>query len=390
MERAASMIFPTRSNRNLPKLACRLFALALLLMLVSACEVEREYHAVLLILDIAAGDAPSKLKSVAAEPSRKQLTLPAGGRTIAADLYLSDAKPGAGVLLLPGAAETGKDDPRLQAFAKSLARSGFAVVVPDLAGFRSLRVSSEDIVDVADAFAWLAARPDLAPEGRAGMVSFSYASGPAILAALQPQNAGKASFMMTVGGYCNLRDVLTFFTTGWYRDSGEWRHMEPNSYGKWVFVLSNINRLSDPRDRALFRLAAQRKLADLKAPLHDIAPRLSAEGKRVLDFVENRDRDQAALLMDRLPEQIRREILALDIARYDLSKLKADMILVHGYDDDIIPYTESVALSKRLPKRQAHLYLVHGLKHVNLKPRLVDKLRLWRAMSTLLQQQTDR
>jgi pimeloyl-ACP methyl ester carboxylesterase len=387
MKRAASMTFPTRLNRHLLKLACRLFGLALLMMLVSACDLQREYHAVLLILDIAAGDAPSKLKAVTAEPARKQLTLPAGGRTIAADLYLSGDKPGAGVLLLPGAAETGKDDPRLQAFAKSLARSGFAVVVPDLARFRSLRVSSEDIADVADAFAWLAAHPELAPNRRAGMVSFSYASGPAILAGLRPQNAGKVSFMMTVGGYCNLPDVLTFFTTGWYRDNGEWRHMEPNSYGKWVFVLSNINRLSDPGDRELFRVAAQRKLTDLKAPLHDLAPRLSPEGKRVLDFVENRDRSKAGLLMDQLPEAIRREILALNVARYDLSKLKADMILVHGYDDDIIPYTESVALAKRLPEGQAHLYLVHGLKHVNLKPRLIDKLRLWRAMSTLLQQQ---
>jgi acetyl esterase/lipase len=378
----------SRDHRKIASLlVLRVSTLIMLVMLLGGCDLRREQDAVLLITDVAAGDAPSKLKSVTGVPTRTPLRLPAGGRTIAVDLYLPANRPLAAILLLPGAAETGKDDPRLQAFARSMARARFAVVVPDLEGFRSLRVSSEDIGDVADAFAWLAARPDLAPQGRAGMISFSYASGPAVLAALRPATAGKVRFMLTVGGYYNLRDVLTFFTTGYYRQNGEWRHMEPNSYGKWVFVLSNINRLSNPHDRELFRQAAQRKLADVKAPLHDLEPGLSPEGKSVLDFVENRDLARAGRLMDRLPEQIRREIDSLNVAGYDLSGLRARMILVHGYDDDIVPYTESVALAKALPRGQARLFLVHGLKHVNLKPRLIDKLRLWRAMSALLQEQ---
>jgi pimeloyl-ACP methyl ester carboxylesterase len=372
------------SPRRLPDV--RLLILVLLLTLLTACNASRDYDAVLLISDVAAGTAPTRLKSVTAQPVRTPVTLPAAGKTIRGDLYLPAQKPLAGILLLPGAAETGKDDPRLQAFANSMTRMRFAVLVPDLEDFRSLQVSSNDITEVADSFAWLAARKDLAPDGRAGIISFSYASGPAILAALSPRTGGRVRFMMTVGGYYNLRDVLTFFTTGYYLDQGKWRHMEPNSYGKWVFVLSNLGRLSDPIDRELFRQAAQRKMADLNAPLHDLTTRLPPEGKSLYDFLENRDRARAATLMDRLPAQIRSEIRALNLAEYDLSQLKARMILVHGYDDDIIPYTESVALAKRVPQGKARLYLVYGLKHVNLQPRMVDKFRLWRAMSALLQE----
>jgi len=364
----------------------RLFTLVMLLMLLGGCNARREYQAALLLADVAAGNAPSRLKSDSADPGRTAVAFPAAGRTVGGDLYLAGSKPSAGMLLLPGAAEKGKDDPRLQAFAKSMARAGFAVLVPDLEGFRSLRITSGDIAGTADAFAWLAAREDLAPGGKAGICSFSYASGPAILAALEPRIAGRVRFVMAVGGYYNLKEVLTFFTTGYYLQEGRWHYMEPNSYGKWVFVLSNVDHLSERSDRTLFQQLAERKLADLNAPVRDLTERLGPEGRTVYDFIENRDPARSLPLMDRLPDSIRREIRALNVAEHDLARLRARVILVHGYDDDIIPYTQSVALAESLPQGLARLYLVNGLQHVDLKPRMIDRYRMWRAVSALLQE----
>ena len=389
---AGFLISDQPSPRRRPLTAATLYVLLMLFMLAMAltgCSPRREYEAVLVLADVAAGTAPTRLKSVTATPTRTAVAFPAAGRRIGGDLYLPAEKPLAGLLLLPGAAEQGKDDPRVQAFAGSLARARFAVLVPDLEGLRSLQVSSGDIAQAADAFAWLVARKDLAPEGRAGMFSFSYATGPAILAALQPRIAGRVRFIMAVGGYHNNEEVLTFFTTGYFREKGRWRYMEPNSYGKWVFVLSNVGRLSDPGDRRLFEQAAQRKLADLSASVHDLAARLTPEGRSLYDFIENRDPARAIALMNSLPDPIRREIRALNLARYDLTRLRARMILVHGYDDDIIPYTESIALADSLPRGLVRLYLVHGLQHVDLEPRIIDKYRLWRAISALLREKEE-
>ena len=380
------MVSGVATIRKGPLIPLGLVLLPLLLLLLPACSLQREYEAVLVITDIAAGTAPSRLKSVTPQPKRTKVSLTAAGRATSADLYLSQEKPLAGILLLPGAAEKGKDDPRLLAFANSLARARFAVLVPDFESFKSLKVNSDDIRRTADAFAWLAARPDLAPGGRAGIFSFSYASGPAILAALQPQAAGRVAFIMAVGGYHSVRAVLTFFTTGYHRDGERWIYMEPNSYGKWVFVLSNLERLSDLGDQELFREAAERKLKDVNAPVRDLTDRLTPEGKSVLEFVENRDRGRAPSLIEGLPDPIKKDINALDVSRYDLTRLKTRFILVHGYDDDIIPYTQSIALAKNLPPEQTRLFLVNGLQHVDLEPGIRDKYRLWRAVSALLKE----
>ena len=55
------------------------------------------------------------------------------------DLYLPASQARAAMVLVPGAAVLGRDEPRLQALARSLARAGFAVLVPELPEVRRSR-----------------------------------------------------------------------------------------------------------------------------------------------------------------------------------------------------------------------------------------------------------
>jgi pimeloyl-ACP methyl ester carboxylesterase len=353
-------------------------------LLIGGCSLVRGYQAALLLADIAAGPGPSLFKERTRPPRRRTLDFAAAGRSCRGDLYRPDGEIRAGLLLVPGVAEAGKDDPRLVAFATSLARAGFAVLVPDLVGLRRLQVRPENIGEVADAFGWLAAQEELVPEGRAGMAAFSYAAGPALLAALQEPIREKVRFILVVGGYHDMQRVLTFFTTGFYRKDGRWHYLKPNDYGKWAFVASNIDRLGDAQDRRLFRRMALRKLADPAAPTDDLAALLGEEGRALHAFVDNRDPRRVPELLAAVPAAIREDVAALNPAARDLSRLAARLILVHGLEDRMIPYTESIALAESVPPGRARLFLVHGLDHVDVAAELPDRWRLWRAITVLL------
>jgi pimeloyl-ACP methyl ester carboxylesterase len=362
------------------------FGLALLagVLLQVGCSPGRGYEAALVLSDIAARDQPSRLKRVTPAPERRFVAFTFEGRPYRGDLYLPGEKARSALLLVPGAAEGGKDDPRLIAFATTLARARFTVLVPDIASLRELKVNPGNVREIVDAFGWLVSRHELAPSGRGGMVAFSYAAGPAILAALEPETRERTGFILAVGGYHDLVQVLTFFTTGWFRQDGKWQYLEPNEYGKWVFVLSNLDRLDDPADRALLRTMAKRKMADLDAPLDDLAALLRVQGSALYAFIANREPQRAPELLHQLPQGIRADIVALDLANKDLSALGARLLLIHGYDDSIIPFTESIALAAAVPKGQARLFLVDGLAHVDLEPGLRSRFRLWRAIYLLL------
>jgi pimeloyl-ACP methyl ester carboxylesterase len=279
------------------------------------------------------------------------------------------------MVLLPGAARTGKDDPRLVALATSLARSGWLVLVPEIAGLRSLQVTADDAVAIAAAVRSLD-RP------RVAMAAVSFAAGPALLAALDPAIADRVGLVVAVGPPYDLIAVTTFFTTGSYREAAgrPWQVMAPNAYGKWVFVQSNAARLDDPADRALLAAIAERRMADEAAPLDDLRRGLTPQGRAVMALMDNTDPERVPALVAALPAAVRVEMERLDLSRRDLSRLKARLLVVHGRDDRIIPWTEGAALARAVPAGE--LILLGGLAHADLGSG--NGLALWRVAERLL------
>jgi pimeloyl-ACP methyl ester carboxylesterase len=364
----------------------RFFSLLILFVLLVGCSPRRGYEAFLLLRDAAAGEEPSRLKQKTPEPERLKLRFPFSGGFLGGDLYLPGEESLAGILLVPGAAEEGKDDPRLMAFARSLARTHFVVLVPDLESIRMLEIRGENADEIADAFRWFQLRRDLVPSERFGMMAFSYAVGPTVIAAKQPQLADEVDYIVGVGGYYDLRAVLTFFTTGWFHDGEAWQKGDPNRYGKWIFIEGNVHRLADVGDQERLQAMAERRQQDLDAPIADLAEGLTPEGESLYRFIVNEDREKALELIAGLPEFLKRETQALDLADKDLRELKARLILIHGLDDPIIPHTESLKLQQALPPEQVELYLVRGLMHVDITPGLIGSWRMWRAVLELLRE----
>ena len=355
------------------------------LVLAAGCSPTRLNEAVKVLADIDAGWGPSALKAETAAPQRRPVSYTIDGRARRGDLYAPVEPARAAMVLVPGVAHQGKDDPRLVAFANTLTRARFEVLVPNLGGLRDLKVSAEDIHAIADASLYLARLDD----GRRplGVTAISYAAGPAVAALFEPGVEEGVDFALAIGGYHDLEAVLTFFTTGYYREARRaWHHRSPNAYGKWMFVRSNAGRLESRRDRVLLSAMAGRKLDDLSADVSDLAADLGAEGRAVWALLENRDPDRVPALIAALSPGVVEDIRRLDLKRRDLARLGVRFILVHGRDDSIIPETESMGLGAALAPGRAELFILDSLDHVDPKPTgLADKIRLLRAIYWVLE-----
>ena len=365
----------------------------LLLLLVSGCTPRfGDSEAALALEDLAAGMLPSRLSTQTAAPERETVRYPTplGERT--ADLYRSLDGSLAGIVLVPGAAARGYRDSRVIAVARTLARLRFAVLVPDMPGVRSYRVRETDAREVAEAFDWLLTRPGLAPEGRAGIAGFSYGAGPVLIAAMQPDIHTKVRFVMNVGGYYDLHNVIAYFTTG-YAGTGAALAMDgtradglraPHPYSEAVFVRSNLDLLERPADRG-FMSSYANYLVDSSAEEEEPSPgTLAPDARAFYRLLINHDPSAVPHMIEDLSGDMRQLIESLNPAAHDLSRLQARLILLHGRSDNLIPYTESVALAQALPEGQARLFLIDGLAHVNLKPQAHDIPQLIAAMEALL------
>ncbi len=374
-----------------------IWGLAFCLVWLTGCSPLRGYESLLVLADVGAVHAPSRLKAVTPPPSRTPVAYIVDGRSHSGDLYLPGAgEPLAGIVLVPGAVPKGKDDARLVALATTLARARFAVLTPELPGFRELRIRPGDAHEVADAYTYLASRPDLAPSGRAGMVAFSYALGPVLLAALEPEVRERVRFIVGVGGYYDLARTIAYFTTGYFQHEGRWYYLKPDDYGKMVFVKSSLPHLRDPRDRKILDAMVQLKLDNIAADIAPLASGLRAEGRAVYELVTNTDPARTPQLMQALPPSLRDDFAALSLHDKDMRGLKARLLLVHGKNDNLIPFPESMALTQQVALGQARLFIINRvLGHVDLRlshvlsweffsQELPDAWRLWRAVDALL------
>jgi pimeloyl-ACP methyl ester carboxylesterase len=348
--------------------------------------------AALAMEDIVAGNNASRLKAQTPLPSRRALEYKIDGRSYSGDVYLSPQGARAGIVLVPGVVPQGKDDSRLVALAYTLARLRFAVLVPDLQGLRRYRVRKGDVHEVADAFRYLVSQKDLVPEGRAGVAGISYSAGPVLLAVLEPDIREQVRFIVTLGGYYDMHTMVTYFTTGYYKEesAGNWHYRPPNPYAKWVFTLSNTDLLERPADRATLSAFAENGIAGdrdtgIAAPLAGLGP----DARALYTLLTNDDPAQVPVLIDQLSPRIRNELKGINPAVHDLSGLRAQVILIHGRGDTIIPYTESVALARALPPEQVRLFLIDGFAHVDIQLMQQDIPQLLSAMELLLGQRAD-
>jgi pimeloyl-ACP methyl ester carboxylesterase len=182
--------------------------------------------------------------------------------------------------------------------------------------------------------------------------------------------------------------VVTHFTTGYHRDqvTGEWRYRAADPYAAWVFALSNADLLERAEDRVRLRQQVQAQAQGVEPLTPAAAPGLAPDARALVALLRNDDPQRVPALIRGLSPRIRAELNAINPAAHDLSEMQAQVILVHGRHDNLIPYTESVALAEALPPERVQLFLIEGVAHVDVRLHREDVPKLVRAMALLLAQ----
>ena len=360
-------------------------AMAVAMVLTSGCLRLRlgDSEAGLVLEDLVSND--SRLRERTPRPAFRALRFGADGQRLRGDLYVPAASVRAGIVLVPGLAIAGRNDPRLVAVARTLARVDFMVLIPDIPGFRAYRMGSEDLEVLVVAIQALAQAPEMSPRVPIGIGAFSFAVGPALIAALDTRVAERVDYVVAVGGYQDLRRLISYYTTGAHRDDRD----TPTAYdkGKWIFALGVSEKLTDTSDRLAIQAVARRAIyADASGADAPLPAGLSPGGAALLELLTNTTPERVPDLLARLPAPLRAEITALNPAEQPMNRLHARLLLLHGRGDTIIPYTESIALAESVRAGGADLFIIDGLAHVNLQPTAGDVDILMEMVDALLEQ----
>lgn len=344
-----------------------LFLLALgVWAIIFRADLQRSFVNLLVVSELLNFEQQGWLGKWSAAPKVMEISYPGPKGTVKADLFLPQGNSKrSGILLNHGVIDTGKDDPRLKRFAEILCRSGFVVLIPDFKGMRSFRIGPADIDEVQTAFNYFTSLKNYVLPQSCGLFGFSYGAGPTILAACRPAMRNKVRFIIAFGAYYDLKNVLSFIASGNFEFEGKRYFQQPQEYGKWVFLANNLDLVVSPEERSILQRILQVKLRDEKAPIDHFIPFLGKEGKNILALLSHSDPSQTDILIKKLPPAIQTQIEALSVAPV-MNKLHADLILAHGKDDDMIPFTETLRLARAVPDpHRVYVQILRSYSHVD-------------------------
>ena len=312
---------------------------------------------------------------------------------VPARLYVPEGTVHRTVLLVPGIHSMGIEEPRLTALADDLAGAGvkvMAMALPDLQAYR-ITPRATDVIE--DAVTWMTKRPDLAPDGRVGIVGISFAGGLSISAASRPSIRDKVAFVLSFGGHGDLTRVMRYLATGEAPQVAGLETHPPHDYGVAVILYGLADRGVVPMDQVAalregietFLLASQLTLVSMDqatatfAKARDMATKLPEPSRTYLNYVNDRAVTKLGPALVPYLHQLGAEDPALSPQRVE-HPASAPLFLLHGSGDTVIPAAETALFSADLRRKGAdvHVLLSELITHaeVNRAATYVDVLKL--------------
>ena len=258
-------------------------------------------------------------------------------------------EPSPPIVLLPGAAPLGKDDPRAVRLARSLARAGRTVFIPDLALYER-RFDTEDLDRIVRAALGLGSHP--ASAGKVVLLGISYGGSLALVAAADERLRGRLAQVATFGAYWDLVGVIQAVTTGTSLAGGIRVTWEGHPAARAIL------------EEAIVALIPEQERRVLRAALAKDDPQgLPTEARAIFELLRNRDPVRTPELAVRAPDVLRDILVGFSPASVRAGLGHVPVVALHSTNDPAVPYGELVRLRSGLP--EARTLTVSSFRHVD-------------------------
>lgn len=277
-----------------------------------------------------------------------------------------------GVVLVHGVHHLGIDEPRLQRFARAVSGAGVVVLTPEVAELSDYRVAPRSIDTVGRSLEVLSARVG---RSKVGLMGMSFGGGISLLTAADARFRDRVAFVVAVGAHGDLARVSHFFA----------EDPHAHEYGATVLVYTHVEDFFPPSDVPIAREALRLWLHEARDDARRAARELSPPSREKVEKLFAADlaslRPELALEIERL-----RDAMSEVSPTGRLGGIRANVYLLHGEGDNVIPASETTHLAADVPPAHLRAVLVTpAIQHVELKgPTAMDKWDLVHFMGQVL------
>ena len=288
------------------------------------------------------------------------------------------------MVLIHGVHRKGIDEPRLLRFSRALSRAGVTILTPEVVELSDYVVEARSIDTVGAAMVALALRTG---HERVGVMGMSFGGGIALLTAADPRYRDVASVVVAVGAHHDMARVSRFFAgqpaTG---PDGATSPVQPHAYGGMVLLHARVAEFFPAEDVPAARESIKLWLWEERDRARAEAKKLSPSSQARVETLFAGDLEGVRPTLLHAIDGHAAEMAAVS-PRDKLADIQADVFLLHGAGDTVIPATETAWLAREVPPARLRQAIVSpAIVHVELEgtPTTAQKWQLVHFMGDVL------
>jgi pimeloyl-ACP methyl ester carboxylesterase len=228
--------------------------------------------------------------------------------------------------------------------AADLARMGVRAFIPELPVLKQALVREETLPRIRRTFVQVASRPDVRAD-RIIMAGFSFAGGLVLKASTEPEVTPTA--VLSYGSYFDLESSLRYFLSGYARFPGVTIRIRPHEYARAVFFWNFLDQMAVDLDTGSLRQCMNWFINDQQDRARSFARGLGAAEQRFAQSAFDPEDPEGIRMAEKIMPRIRGQLRSLS-PKYFLDRITVPVFLVHGVNDTMVPYTETLAMAHAL------------------------------------------
>lgn len=265
------------------------------------------------------------------------------------------------IVLYHGASPFAEEHPGMLSLGQSMANAGVRVHIPRLPLLKDLEITNENVDWIAHHFNWFR-NLDQNKDQIVIPAGISFAGGLLLKAMLHPLIAPTPpKSVFTYGTYFDFHSSIKFLLTGEINHNGFSYKIIPNDWGL-IVLFHNYLKFIDPgfdstQMRDVLKLRVQNEVEDSEIALLDL-PEIQQNLLR--NIFSAKITEEIEKLAENMINACDQKINELSPANWG-NKIKIPVFIMHGTNDTMIPFTESILLSECL--ENSHLFISNMYEH---------------------------
>jgi hypothetical protein len=265
------------------------------------------------------------------------------------------------VILYPGASLTAEKHPKMDMLGRLLAQIGFTVYIPRIPPLKNLDISEINIQWFICFYQWILNVKKIDPQ-KIMMTGISYGGGIMLRAILELNDKlPSPKTILTYGTYSNGETMLKFLLNGEITIKGKIYRVSPHEWGLIVIFHNYLKNLPTDWDSKYLQQAIQFRIEENMEECDIQVKQLPEFQKNIFHSIIQRNltpevKELAQAIINK-EHQALNNLSPSDWA----NQIRNKVFIIHGANDSMVPFTESIQLSEILPNSE--LFISHLYEH---------------------------